>query len=115
MRYLNGKLMEVKMKYGWTATAFAQYFACTEEEFLQSLHKTFDSKAYKDMVARLEKNSKRRRRAIKCVKRKHFKLSDSKEVLPQKIFNNVTIKKYPRSSMNFLDIFYNHLSIKLTC
>lgn len=64
---LNGKVMEVKMKFGWTIADFAEHFECTEEEFLQMLQKQFRPKVYKDMLSDLRRNEGRKKRAIKSL------------------------------------------------
>ena len=55
---LTAKIMEERLKHGWTIKFFAQNYQITEEEFLTTLSKTFSSKAYKGMLARLKKNEK---------------------------------------------------------
>lgn len=55
---LNAKLMNEKLKRGWTTTDFANYLECSEDYFLELLEKTF-SKAYtRETLARLKKNEK---------------------------------------------------------
>ena len=56
---INGKIMEEKLKRGWTTSRFAERFGVTEEEFLEALQKTFSPKAYSGMVSRLKKNEKK--------------------------------------------------------
>ena len=48
MKQLTGKIMEEKLKIGWTTTDFAQFFDVTEEEFLNRLNKAFTEKACAD-------------------------------------------------------------------
>lgn len=55
---ITGKIMEERMKHGWQLHQFAQSYGVSEEEFLEVLKKTFSSKAYKGMLARLKKNEK---------------------------------------------------------
>lgn len=55
---LNGKIMEERLKHGWTTQFFAEHYETTEQEFLETLEKVFSSKAYKGMLARLKKNEK---------------------------------------------------------
>ena len=56
---INGKIMEEKLKRGWTTDRFANKFQVTEEEFLEALQKIFSPKAYAGMINRLRKNEKR--------------------------------------------------------
>ena len=56
---INGKIMEEKLKRGWTASRFAERFQVSEEEFLETLQKNFSKKAYSGMINRLRKNEKR--------------------------------------------------------
>ena len=63
MTQLNGKLMEEKLKRGWTVASFADYFQISEEDFLVRLKKTFRSNTYEGMKRRLEQNAKIRKKA----------------------------------------------------
>lgn len=56
---INGKIMEEKLKRGWTLSRFAKRFNVTEEEFTEALKKTFSPKAYSGIVSRLKKNEKK--------------------------------------------------------
>lgn len=62
---LNGKIMEERLKHGWTTQFFAEHYGTTEQEFLETLEKVFSSKAYKSMLARLKKNEKIAHKASK--------------------------------------------------
>lgn len=63
--------MEEKLKKGWTTSNFAQYLQCSEEEFLDTLQKTFSAKAVRWMKSTLERNDKRfKKRVVKAQKRK---------------------------------------------
>ena len=55
---VTGKIMEERIKHGWTLNQISQSYGVSEEEFLEALKKTFSSKAYKGMLARLRKNEK---------------------------------------------------------
>ena len=55
MKQLTGKIMEEKLKIGWTTTDFAQFFDVTEEEFLNRLNKAFTEKACADILRRLKR------------------------------------------------------------
>lgn len=72
---LTAKIMEERLKHGWTLKYFAQHYQITEEEFLTTLSKTFSSKAYKGMLARLKKNEK-------ISQRKEGNLETTETVLP---------------------------------
>ena len=67
MKQLTGKIMEEKLKIGWTTTDFAQFFDVTEEEFLNRLNKAFTEKACADMLRRLKKNDKFHKKACMAV------------------------------------------------
>ena len=62
---VTGKIMEERMKHGWTLNQFSQSYGVSEEEFIEALKKTFSSKAYKGMLARLRKNEKIAHKASK--------------------------------------------------
>lgn len=64
---LNGRIMQEKLKVGWTTSEFAQYYQVTEEEFLKRLQKVFSHKAYQDMTARLKQNAKRKRHETEAI------------------------------------------------
>ena len=55
---ITGKIMEEKLKHGWTLRQLSNNYEVSDEEFLETLKKTFSSKAYKGMLARLKKNEK---------------------------------------------------------
>lgn len=56
---LNAKLLEEKLKRGWTSSNFAQYLECTDEDFLDAIKKTFRPKIASRIIARLKQNEKR--------------------------------------------------------
>ena len=56
---INGKIMEEKLKRGWTVSRFAERFQVSEEEFLEALQKTFTTKAYSEMIKTLRRNEKK--------------------------------------------------------
>lgn len=58
---LNAKLMEEKLKRGWTIAQFTEYLELTEEDFLRKLKETFREKACRGMLARLKQNEKHSR------------------------------------------------------
>lgn len=65
---LNGKLMEMKLKAGWTSTDFANYLDCSEDEFLEAIKITFNSTPAKKMLNRLEQNKKRFNKGLRSTK-----------------------------------------------
>ena len=65
---LNGKLMEMKLKIGWTATDFANYLECSEDEFLKVIKETFSASAAKAMLGRLDQNKKRQNKGLRTQK-----------------------------------------------
>jgi len=67
---LNGKLMEDKLKNGWTVYEFAEYFGITPEEFIILLERTFRQKAFSRMRKRLNKNLKNRNKYIACIRKR---------------------------------------------
>lgn len=78
MKTLTSKLLNEKLKKGWTAKEFAEHLKCTEEEFWDAMAKTFYGNAYKNMCAQLKKNEKNRSRAIKKVYSRLEKMDTSK-------------------------------------
>ena len=62
MPRLDGKLMELKLKNGWSVSNFAEYLECSEEHFLNSLQKNFQPRVYKKMLNRLARNEKQKGR-----------------------------------------------------
>ena len=82
---INGKIMEEKLKRGWTISRFAARFEVSEDEFLQALEKSFSPKAYSDMVSRMKKNEKKatysKREPVK--KNESLTSTDSPEVLTE--------------------------------
>lgn len=56
---LSAKLMQEKLKKGWTMVDFANYFECSsEDDFQKLLEKTFSKPGTREMLARLKKNEK---------------------------------------------------------
>ena len=81
MKQLTGKIMEEKLKIGWTTTDFAQFFDVTEEEFLNRLNKAFTEKACADILRRLKRNDKFHRKACLAVlNRKKIKSNPQNDV-----------------------------------
>lgn len=66
---LNGKLIRMKAKKGWTVSDFAVYFGVSEDEFLESAKKAFQEQSYKNLCVQLDRNQKRRAKNAK--KRAH--------------------------------------------
>lgn len=60
MTNLNAKLMNDKLKYGWTAADFAEYLSTTEGSFLKAVKETFSKNAANSMLSKLKRNEKRR-------------------------------------------------------
>lgn len=82
MKQLTGKIMEEKLKMGWTTTSFAQYFDTTEDGFLELLNKVFSEKASAELLKRLKKNDRYHRRACRAML-KHKKLESENGVSSQ--------------------------------
>ena len=61
---LTAKLMEDKLKQGWTTVDFAQHLGISVDIFLSILDKTFDGKAYTFYSRRLKENDKKRAKNI---------------------------------------------------
>lgn len=61
MRF-DSRLMEEKLKRGWTVNDFARHLGITEEEFLSLFERKFYGKAYTDLLSRLEKNAEKKKR-----------------------------------------------------
>ena len=81
MKQLTGKIMEEKLKIGWTTTDFAQFFDVTEEEFLNRLNKAFTERACADILRRLKKNDKFHKKACLAVlNRKKIKSNPQNDV-----------------------------------
>lgn len=56
---LSAKLMQEKLKKGWTMVDFANYFECSsEDDFQKLLEKTFSKPGTREMLSRLKKNEK---------------------------------------------------------
>lgn len=62
---LTAKLMNEKLKRGWTTIDFANYLECSEEDFLKLLEKTFSKPGTRETLARLKKNEKLPKRIAK--------------------------------------------------
>lgn len=63
---LSAKLMQEKLKKGWTMVDFANYFECSsEDDFQKLLEKTFSKPGVREMLARLKKNEKLPRKVSK--------------------------------------------------
>ena len=63
MKVITGKIMEEKLKHGYTTAYLASYFETSEEEFLANLEKTFSARAYRGYMARLKKNDKSQKKS----------------------------------------------------
>lgn len=85
MKQLTGKIMEEKLKMGWTTTSFAQYFDTTEDGFLELLNKVFSEKASAELLKRLKKNDRSHRKACRAML-KHKKL-ESENVVSSQLHN----------------------------
>lgn len=55
---LSARLMQEKLKKGWTIPDFANYFECSEEDFLKLLEKNLSKPGAREMLTRLKKNEK---------------------------------------------------------
>ena len=63
---LSAKLMQEKLKKGWTMVDFANYFECSsEDDFQKLLEKTFSKPGTREMLSRLKKNEKLPRKVSK--------------------------------------------------
>ena len=51
---LTSKLMEEKLKKGWTPAEFAEKLGITSEDFLQQLGKTFEGRTYDYYMRRIK-------------------------------------------------------------
>ena len=71
---LTSKIMEEKLKIGWTEEDFANHFQIPIESFSESVRKTFSQRACKDFFNRLYKNQK--------VKEKHMKNAKKRKKIP---------------------------------
>lgn len=60
---LNSKIILMKTKYGWTPANFADYFHCSEDEFMDCLQRTFKGHLQNYMLSSLKQNQKRRRKS----------------------------------------------------
>ena len=124
MAQLTGKLMEQKLKYGWTLADVAKYLNCSEEEVEEKIRKEFSSKAAHSMLVRMEKNAKQRERkltsrgksASRTAKRvsstnvqQHVELSEE-ELLKQK--EETIIKSILDAEAMFKDALANKNSYK---
>lgn len=58
MATITAKIMEEKIKKGWTTEEFSRYFQLEPEQFLEQLKKNFSKKGCKNMLMRLERNDK---------------------------------------------------------
>lgn len=71
---LTGKIMEEKLKIGWTEEDFANHFQIPSESFSKLVRKTFSQRACKDYFNRLYKNRK--------LKEKHMKNAKKRKKIP---------------------------------
>lgn len=77
---LTGKIMEEKLKIGWTEEDFANHFQISIESFSELVRKTFSQKACKDFFNRLYKNQKLKEKHMKNAKnRKKISTTQNKE------------------------------------
>lgn len=111
MTGLNAKLMEEKLKRGWTVSDFAGYLCTTEEEFLKALKKTFKANPSRRMIARLNLNQKRR-------KNSHLEVTATPSIADPSENNaipiNETISELPiRGDLQELNRQSNEISKKL--
>ena len=83
---LTGKIMEEKLKIGWTEEDFANHFQIPSESFSELVRKTFSQRACKDYFNRLYKNRK--------LKEKHMKNAKKRKKIPsnQKKENVVSLE-----------------------
>lgn len=81
MKKLNSGLLNSKLKAGWSIADFAQYFDCSEEEFLILFDKEFFGKTHNDLLRRLKKNSQKSPHPKNRTSAKSTKVENS-EVIP---------------------------------
>jgi len=67
---LTGKIMEEKLKIGWTEEDFANHFQILPENFADLVRRTFSQKASKEIFNRLYKNQKNKEKYIKNAKKR---------------------------------------------
>ena len=60
LRNFSAKVMEEKLKRGWTTSDFSNHFQCSESEFIAHMQKTLSPPAFRGMSARLKRNEKQR-------------------------------------------------------
>lgn len=65
MLKFSGRLMEEKLKIGWTIDDFLSHLNVSEEVFVEYLKKNFSSKAFSQISKRLKTNQKRKNRQEK--------------------------------------------------
>ena len=58
LRNFSAKVMEEKLKRGWTTSDFAKHFECSETQFISHIQKTLSPPAYRGMLSRLKRNEK---------------------------------------------------------
>ena len=58
LRNFSAKVMEEKLKRGWTTSDFAKHFECSENQFILHMQKTLSPPAFRGMSARLKRNEK---------------------------------------------------------
>lgn len=80
MPVLNAKLMNDKLKRGWTPDDFARHLDMSENDFLNSLQRLFGPKTYNGWFSELRTNQKRKE---KLEKNKTKKVENETEPLPE--------------------------------
>lgn len=58
LKNFSAKVMEEKLKRGWTTSDFSNHFQCSESEFIAHMQKTLSPPAFRGMSARLKRNEK---------------------------------------------------------
>lgn len=76
---LTGKIMEEKLKIGWTEEDFANHFQIPSESFSELVRKTFSQRACKDYFNRLCKNRKLKEKHMKNAKKRKKNPSNQKK------------------------------------
>lgn len=77
MARLTGKLMNDKIKMGWTMEDLARHLGVTEDIFCDMLRRTFSDKACKDMFNSLYKNEKNKNKYMNRAKKR------TKQICPE--------------------------------
>ena len=84
MSALNAKLMNEKLKRGWTPADFARHLDMSENDFLNSLQKLLCLKTYNGWCSELRTNQKRKELNVSLQKQKESLLLLKDEIKKDK-------------------------------